>query len=178
MPSADTFDCPPIGALVRRYLAQSTVSVDPFARNKRWATYTNDLSPETAAEYHLDAVDFLKTLCQRGVVADLVIFDPPYSMHQQTVTYGHKTEIALTAVYDAAYQLLQVGGMALSFGFNSNGMGKVRNFEIAELHLVAHGGHHNDTICLAERKLAHQSELALPLFAPVQPHLPNTSGAG
>jgi len=58
MPSADTFSIPPIGDFVKRYLHSAVVSVDPFARNKRWATYTNDLSPDTMAEHHMDARDF------------------------------------------------------------------------------------------------------------------------
>lgn len=50
MPNAETFTVPPIGAFVQRYLAASKVSVDPFARNRSWATYTNDLNPATSAQ--------------------------------------------------------------------------------------------------------------------------------
>ena len=32
-------------------------------------------------------------------------------------------------------------------------MGKNRGFEIVEILLVAHGGHHNDTICTVEKKI-------------------------
>ena len=88
MPSADTFDIEPIGELVRRYLSQSKVSIDPFARNKRWATHTNDLNPETAAEYHCDAFEFLQMLFEQKVQADLVIFDPPYSRAQVKEVYA------------------------------------------------------------------------------------------
>ena len=56
MPTSDTFDCKPIGEFVRQYL--KGVSVDPFARNKRWATHTNDLNPDTRAEHHMDAESF------------------------------------------------------------------------------------------------------------------------
>lgn len=161
MPSADTFDVPPIGEFVRRYLRASKVSVDPFARNKRWATYTNDLNPDTAAECHLDAIDFLTDLKRREVIADLFILDPPYSMHQQTITYHQTTQIFLTAIYDLVYEMLSTNGIALTFGFNSNGLGACRMFKIEEIHIVAHGGHHNDTICMAERKLAHQPSLGL-----------------
>lgn len=45
----------------------------------------------------------------------------------------------------------------LSFGWNSCGMGE--GFELLEILLVAHGGAHNDTICLAERMIAKQEEL-------------------
>ena len=82
MPSADTFDIAPIGEMVKRYLRASKVSVDPFARNKRWATDTNDLNPDTAAEWHMEAREFLETLKAQSVSADLVIFDPPHSLHQ------------------------------------------------------------------------------------------------
>src|SRR3990172_3072476 len=88
MPSADTFSIPPIGEIVKRYLRDSKVSVDPFARNKRWATWTNDLNPETEAEYHVDVLDFLMMLRDKGVETDLVIFDPPYSQHQIKEVYG------------------------------------------------------------------------------------------
>lgn len=37
---------PPIGEMVQRYLKAAKISCDPFARNKRWATYTNDLNPK------------------------------------------------------------------------------------------------------------------------------------
>ncbi len=88
MPSHNTFDIGPIGDFVKKYLLQSTISVDPFARSKRWATYTNDLNEGTAAEYHMDAEEFCLMLQNKGIKADLVIFDPPYSqsgLNMQTV---------------------------------------------------------------------------------------------
>jgi hypothetical protein len=44
-------------------------------------------------------------------------------------------------------------GIVLSFGWNTVGMGKKRGFEILEIMLVCHGGAHNDTICMAERRI-------------------------
>lgn len=166
MPSADTFDVPPIGDFVKKYLRQSKVSVDPFARNKRWATYTNDLNPDTAAEYHLEAIEFVKQLRSRGVMCDLVIFDPPYSPTQIKQMYesigdgkyfgGQENWLELRNELRA---MVTVGGIVLSFGWNSQGMGDGRGFEIVELLLCAHGAAHNDTICMAERKVAEQGEL-------------------
>src|SRR5512146_2165146 len=86
MPSADTFDCKPIQQFVVRHI--NGVSVDPFARNKRWATHTNDLNPATDAEYHMDAEDFLNMLSELGVVADTIILDPPYSPRQISECYA------------------------------------------------------------------------------------------
>lgn len=170
MPSADTCDIQPIGELVKRYLRQSKVSIDPFARNKRWATYTNDLNPDTAAEYHKDAFEFLCMLLQQGVTADLVIFDPPYSREQVKQVYQgvgrhygqadsqeHSTNWRKER--DLVNDLLEVGGVVISFGWNTAGMGKERLYQPEELLIVPHGGAHNDTLIFVERKLAYQTRM-------------------
>ena len=38
-------------------------------------------------------------------------------------------------------------------------MGKKRGYEIVEGMIVCHGGGHNDTICMAERRTTEQMEL-------------------
>lgn len=163
MPNHDTFSVPPIGDFVRKYLSQSRCSVDPFARNKTWATYTNDLDPNTSAEWHLDAEEFLKVMHEQRIQADLVIFDPPYSPRQISECYksvglevGMKeTQSALLyqRVRNAVAPIVAPGGIVLSFGWNTVGMGKKHGYEQIEIMLCCHGGAHNDTICLAERKL-------------------------
>jgi len=162
MPNHDTFSVKPIGDFVKKYLAQSKISVDPFARNKDWATYTNDLNPETTAIYHLDAEQFLKELSAQSIQADLVLFDPPYSPRQISECYksiglevGMKeTQSALLykRVRDALVPIVEPGGIVLSFGWNTVGMGIKREFELIEVMLCCHGGAHNDTICIAERR--------------------------
>jgi hypothetical protein len=57
--------------------------------------------------------------------------------------------------------MLKIGGKFLHFGWHTNGMGKGRAFKIDEIMLVAHGGAHNDTICMAETKIHQQEELDL-----------------
>jgi len=168
-PSSDTFDIPPIAGFVQKYLLQSKVSVDPFARNKRWAKYTNDLNPNTAADSHMDAEDFVRHLATQSVKADLVIFDPPYSPRQIAECYANvgrtvKMEdtqncVLYSRVRSAIQGILNSGSIVLSFGWNSNGMGKQYGMEIIEILMVAHGAAHNDTICMAERKLAPEPEL-------------------
>lgn len=161
MPNADTFSIKLIKDFVLKYLDQSKISIDPFARSSNLATYTNDLNPETSAQYHLDAEEFLKKLKSDGVKADLIIFDPPYSPRQISECYkgiglkvGSK-ETQNSALYkrvrDAIVPVLADNGIVLSFGWNSNGMGRSRGFDILEIMLCAHGGGHNDTICLAEK---------------------------
>lgn len=62
-------------------------------------------------------------------------------------------------VRDAMDAIIPVGGIVLSFGWQSAGMGLKRGYEILEIMLVAHGGGHNDTICMAERKSAKPNDL-------------------
>lgn len=160
MPNADTFSIPPIREFVSRYLAASKISVDPFARNCDLATLTNDLNPKTRAKRHLESWEFLNVLQADGVSADLLLFDPPYSPRQMSECYdsvGIRASMQQTqngALYkrtrDAAMGCLRRGATVLSFGWNSAGMGKERGFEIVEILMVAHGGAHNDTICIAE----------------------------
>lgn len=165
MPNAETFSVKPIGDFVRRYM--HGVSVDPFARNKKWATHTNDLNPNTEAEYHMDAVSFMERLASIGVKADCIILDPPYSPRQITECYaaaGLKATMKDTqnaALYarvrNAARKLCKAGTVVLSFGWNSAGMGK--GFKKVEILIVAHGGAHNDTICVADE--VEETELEL-----------------
>ena len=163
MPTGDTFDCTPIGNLVKKYLAPADISIDPFARNKRWATHTNDLNPNTKAEFHMDAFDFLKMLVEKEIKADLIIFDPPYSPRQIKELYdgiglkmtqqdGQRTH-GWTKEKNTLNKLLLPGGIFLYFGWDSVAMGKNRGYEIVEMLLVCHGPGHNDTICTVERKL-------------------------
>jgi hypothetical protein len=159
MPDHETFSIPAIGKFVQRYLALSKTSVDPFARNKRLATYTNDLDPNTKAHSHMDAEAFCRQLGER---VDLVLFDPPYSPRQIAECYRNigmevgmkETQSALLykRVRDAFDPLVLPGGVVLSFGWNTVGMGIKRGYEIEEILMVCHGGAHNDTICMAERK--------------------------
>ncbi len=162
MPSADTFGIKPIGEFVQRYLAVAEVSVDPFARNRDWATYTNDINPNTSAQSHHDAEAFLVELAGKGITASLVLFDPPYSPRQVSEHYraagipvtGEDTQNGrlYRRVRNAIDKIVSPGGVVLSFGWQSVGMGVGRGYELIETMLVAHGGGHNDTICIAERK--------------------------
>lgn len=162
MPTPDTFDCKPIGDFVRRYLKPGMTSIDPFARNKRWCTHTNDLNPETLAEHHMDAIDFCLMLQKENVRANLAIIDPPYSNRQISECYKgvgrsvttEDTQLGrvLKEVRQAIHPMVEIGGIVLSFGWNSCGMGIKLGYRPLEIMLVAHGGSHSDTICLAEIK--------------------------
>lgn len=154
MPSRWTFSVPPIRYFVHRYAVG--VGVDPFSGTSTIATYRNDLARggKDAAEWCWELV------AQEGVAADYVLFDPPYSPRQIAECYqeiGRKagmkdtqSAVLYAAVREPLWRLLKPGGVALSFGWSSAGFGKTA--EDVEMLIVRHGGAHNDTICMAQRK--------------------------
>ncbi len=161
LPSPWTFSIPPITAFVERWLAGRAVVVDPFCgRTKIGATHRNDLVPGRGDGFAMQADEYLHQLVSHGVVADAVLLDPPYSPRQIAEHYaeaGLQTSRSATQLSGlvarcrrAVCGLVPVGGLVLSFGWNSNGMGRNAGFHLAELMLVRHGGGHNDTICIAE----------------------------
>ena len=161
MPSSETFSIPPIAEFLGRWLpGNGAVIVDPFARNSKVGTITNDLNPETSAEFHMECEDFLAMLIERGVRADVVILDPPYSPRQVKECYNGigramKTEDAWGGAVRKRRralieQMVADDAVVLTFGWDTNGMG--RGWSIHEILIVAHGSDHNDTICMAERK--------------------------
>ena len=168
MPNSETFTMPPVYDFVKKYLSEAEISIDPFSRNKRWATYTNDLDPNTEAEYHLECEEFLQKLIDMGVTADLIILDPPYSPRQVKECYDN---IGIKMVQEDAQggavrkrrralinKLTSQNGVVLTFGWDTNGMGG-NEWAIEEIMLVAHGSDHNDTICMAERRVVEQRQL-------------------
>jgi len=166
MPDAKTFEIPVIHNFVIKETGLGKVSADPFCGGKCWATYNNDINPNLPAQQHIDASEFLESLVDLNIKLDVLILDPPYSPRQMSECYQSREGMQATQnaslmrqCRDAGAKLLKVGGIALSFGWNSNGMGQKRGFEIEEIILVAHGGSHNDTICLKERKIKEQMDL-------------------
>lgn len=159
MPNKWTFRIKPIEQLIVKYQKLNNgIWIDPFSGKSSMADITNDINPEHLADFHLDAEEFV---CR--VQFDHVIFDPPYSPRQISECYksigklaGMKeTQNALlySRVRNAITEKIKPGGIVISFGWNSNGFGKTRGYKFLEIMLVAHGGAHNDTICVVEEKL-------------------------
>ncbi len=162
MPNSETFSIPPIRCLLKRYIEPGMVVIDPFARNSKIGTITNDLNPETTAEYHLDATEFLAGLVSEGVRADVVLFDPPYSLTQvarsyQDIGLKFKGDENPTGGFPEARsliaRLLRPGGVAICCGWNTVGIGIKHLFDLLEVLDVCHGGNRNDTLVTVERKM-------------------------
>ena len=131
MSNSHTFSIPPIRELIDRYVGWGDVIVDPFANDSTIGTITNDLNPKFDTDYHMDALDFLKSI--DTAYADVVLYDPPYSPRQVKECYD-SIGLPLTAEetraswrsrhLDEIARILKPGGFALSFGWNSNGLSR------------------------------------------------------
>jgi hypothetical protein len=159
MPNSNTFSIKCISKLIHKYLKSDMLSIDPFANKNKIAKITNDLNTEFDTDYHLDALDFLKQFEDNSI--DFVLYDPPYSPRQVSECYkklGKTVNMQTTQssfwgnLKNEISRVTKPNGYVISFGWNSNGIGKTKGFELIEILLVGHGGNHNDTICTVERK--------------------------
>ncbi len=157
MPNKWTFTIKPIAELLARYVGDGKGWIDPFAGENSPAEFTNDLNPDRTATHHLEAADFLKQL--NGNEYNGILFDPPYSLRQVKELYDGigkpitGLELNFGNLRNLIDKIIIPGGIAVSFGWNSIGMGKTHGFEIIEILLVCHGRAHNDTIVTVERKI-------------------------
>ena len=93
---------------------------------------------------------------------DTVLYDPPYSPRQVSECYKNLGQTVNMQTTQASYwskQKEQIGrivkpnGIVITCSWNSGGIGKKYGFEIEEILLVPHGGWHNDTIVVVEKKI-------------------------
>jgi hypothetical protein len=158
MPSRHTFLIKPISILIAKYVQDGRGWVDPFAGENSPAEITNDLNPDKPATFHLHAKDFANQLTgkYKGV-----LFDPPYSLRQVKECYDkigvklfqEDTQRFPQNVKELIAPKIENNGIAITFGWNSQGFGKNLGFEIIEILMVPHGRSHNDTIVTVERKI-------------------------
>ena len=160
MPNKNTFSIKPIKELLEEEVDQNKKWIDPFANNSKVANITNDLNTEFDTDYHMDALEFLK-MFETGSV-DGVLFDAPYSPRQISECYKGLGVSLTYKTTQASFwgnikkeigRITKLGGKAITFGWNSGGVGKSNGFEIEKILLVPHGGWHNDTIVVVERKV-------------------------
>jgi len=162
MPNKETFKIAPIKRLLDRYVDMHKGDIlDPFSNGEKdFCTVNNDLNKSIKCDYHLDATEFLRMFKCQSV--DMVLYDPPYSPRQVSECYkgvGKKvTQLDTSAHFRSSHldqiaRVIKVGGRCISFGWNTNGVGKNRGFATEEILIVNHGGSHNDTLVTVDRKV-------------------------
>jgi len=169
MPNFATFTIKPIAELLAKYNVGKGW-IDPFAGWNSPAEFTNDINPKAPTTHHQEAKEFVEGYVPHPNGNDFclghefsgALFDPPYSNRQISEHYKESglqpnwrdtSAEFYSRVKDPLVNVIKKGGYVISFGWNSSGMGKNRGFEIVEILLVCHGGSHNDTICVVERKI-------------------------
>ena len=137
-PNKETFQIPPIKKLMKKYVGFAYLDVFPYP-------------------FNMDALAMLKTFDDNSVKH--LVLDPPYSERQLSESYKQLGAFSIQGkpkywsdVKDEVMRVCQVGGIVVTMGWNSVGMGLSRNFIKKEILLVCHGAQHNDTIVTVERK--------------------------
>lgn len=161
MPDRWTFTIKPIAKLISKYVGNGVGWIDPFAGENSPAEITNDLNPLRPAKFHLHAKEFATNLHSKYKG---VLFDPPYSLRQTKECYDgigydmsqEDTQSFPNNIKDIIAHKIETGGIAICFGWNSGGFGKNLGFEMVEILLVPHGGHHSDTIVTVEVKFQNE----------------------
>jgi hypothetical protein len=160
MPNSNTFSIKPIKKLIEAHKTTGII-IDPFANQSKLATITNDIDTQYDTDYHMDALDFLKSFNNNSV--DMVLYDPPYSPRQVSECYKKLGKTVNMKTTQASYwsnqkkeigRIVKLGGKVITCGWNSGGIGKKYGFEIIEILIVAHGGWHNDTIVTVDKKVS------------------------
>jgi len=162
MPNKDTFSIKPISDLLDKYCETGLSIMDPFSNGKRRTktTVTNDLDNDKESDYHMDALEFMREFGEGEF--NVILFDPPYSPRQVSEVYKKLGKSVNMQTTQSSYwgnmkkeiqRLLYTGGVCITCGWNSGGIGKTKGFDIEEILLVPHGGWHNDTIITVERKI-------------------------
>lgn len=173
MPNRNTFSIKPIKDIIIKYIQEQNpdIILDPFANNNniknliesvsnKSSYITNDLDASHSCDYNLEASDFLNLFDDNSI--DFVLYDPPYSNRQISEVYKKINRVVSIQDTQSSYfskfkkqikRIVKKDGIVISFGWNSNGIGKCNDFEIIEILIVAHGAAHNDTIVTIERKI-------------------------
>lgn len=158
MPNSNTFEIKPIKELIKKY--SYGIIIDPFANSNKIATITNDIDVSFETDYHMGALDFLKMFDENSI--DTVLYDPPYSPRQVSECYKKLNMTVDMKTTQSSYwskhkqeisRIVRKNGIVISCGWNSGGIGKKYGFDIQEILLVPHGGHHNDTIIVVDKKV-------------------------
>jgi len=115
----------------------------------------NDLDPEVPADYHLDALEFLRRW--KGEKFDTILLDPPYAYRKSMEMYKGMVCSPFRKLKDAIPACLHPAGVMVTFGYHSIVMGSSRGFQLEQLTLFSHGGAIHDTIVRVERYCAAQT---------------------
>lgn len=168
IPNKWTFKIIPIKNLLMEEgamgLTRKGLWCDPFAGRFSPADIRNDINPDNPAEYHMDALEFMKG--QPSGHFDGVLFDPPYSFTQAAKQYKgfgkERLKVGLrnqpinkgywTDLKKEVIRVVKRGGKIIQCGWNTNAFLKEDGGELTRILIVPHGSGRNDTLVTVEIK--------------------------
>ena len=142
-PSARTFTIPPVARLLKQEVKKSDRVCEPFPYRST-----------------TDCFEYLRSWDTES--ADVVLLDPPYTKRQVSDHYrehnvkvtGWHTSSGWTAKVKAeAARVIREGGIGITFGYNSNGMGKINGMRPYRILMCHSAGDHYDLLVTCERKV-------------------------
>ena len=110
-----------------------------------------DIDPTMNAVSNKDSLDFIRNWVLFKF--DTIILDPPYSYRKSMEMYNGHLNSRFKLIADEIPRILKKDGNVISFGYHSTFMGKVRDFELKELCVFAHGGAQHCTIGIVEGRI-------------------------
>ena len=108
----------------------------------------NDIDPNMLADFHKDAVDFVKEWKEQRF--DTIILDPPYAYRKAMEMYNGNYTSRFKMLADLIPSILEPNGRVISFGYHSSFMSKKRGFDLSKLCVFAHSGAQHCTIGIVE----------------------------
>lgn len=146
-----TFSVKPIRKWVEKECVGKTLNLFAGYTKLEIDEVRNDLDENAVAEYHKDAIDFIREW--EGEQFDTILLDPPYSYRKSMEFYNGMRASPFRQLKDIIPTILKEGGRVITFGYHSNTMGKNRGFYTYKICLFSHGGAIHDTIASVEKKL-------------------------
>jgi len=144
-----TFSVKPIRQWVERVCAGRVLNLFAGQTLLNVSEVRNDLDVAMPADYHLDALEFLRDW--QGEKFHTILLDPPYAYRKSMEMYKGIVCSPFRQLKDAIPRCLETGGAVITFGYHSVSMGKARNFQLERIALFSHGGAIHDTIAAVER---------------------------
>jgi len=110
----------------------------------------NDIDETIVADYHMDALDFVKYAKEKNMKFDTIILDPPYALRKAMEMYNGNYSSKFKQIADEIIDLCKSHTKIISFGYHSTFLGKIRGYGLFKLCVFAHGGSQHCTIGIIE----------------------------
>ena len=110
----------------------------------------NDIDESMIAEYHYDALDFIRNY--HGQKFDTVILDPPYSYRKSMEMYNGHLNSRFKLIADYLPEKIKDSAKIISFGYHSTFLGRKRGYELIKMCVFAHSGSQHCTIAIIESR--------------------------